>query len=100
MIVLFTIVFKNGGNRVFQYDSEDLAIGSLAAGPYNIDTDWYGLGRLNYKLPEKGYVSEKIYKENLNDNGNLKFIQYSSQLGLQGKVYRAVGNLIYFKNLP
>lgn len=100
LIVLFTVVFKSGCNSDFQYDSEDLAIGSLAAGHYNIDADWYGLGRLNYKIPEKGFVSEKIYKGNYNDINNLQFIPYSSQLGLQGKIYKAVGGLIYHKELP
>ena len=102
LVLLFTIIFKtncidswNRNYSGFQYDSEDLVIGEITAVRYNIDTGWYGLGRMNYKEPEKGYVSEKIYKEKGNSQENLCFLPYDSQIGLQGKVFSLISSVIY-----
>ncbi len=105
LIIILTIIFKSNcidsWNRVnsFQYDSEDLAISSLAATHYQVNKGWQGLGRLNYITPEKGWVAEKIYKENRADNKSLRFGPYGSQLGLQGKVYSLVSSVVYHPKL-
>lgn len=107
LLILFTLVFKTNGldsfNRVngFQYDSEDLAIGALAASHFQIEKGWPGLGRLIYTDEnDKKLVSEKIYKDNRFDEKKMKYISYGSQIGLQGKIYAAISSIGYLKYLP
>ena len=108
LLILFTIVFKtnclDSFNRVhsgFQYDSEDLAIGALAASHFQIEKEWPGLGRLVYReKASKNLVSEEIYKENQFDETTMKYVPYGSQIGFQGKVYAAISSMGYLKYLP
>lgn len=101
LVVFFTITFKtnfiDSFNRVtnFQYDSEDLAIGALAAEHYHVRRGWQGLGRLITNEKNYKWGSEKIYKENRQSNKGLRYAQYSSQIGLQGKVYAKISKYIY-----
>lgn len=107
LALVFAVVFKtncldlwNTAYKGFQYDSEDLAIGAMTAAHYRLDMGGAGLGRVNYReKPEKGYMSEKIYRARTEDAAALRFGKYDSQYGLQGRVYAAVSSLGYFQRL-
>ena len=103
LVVFFSIVFKtnfiDSFNRVqnFQYGSEDLAIGALAAEHYHVRNGWQGLGRLITNEPNYKWGSEKIYKENRQTNKGLRYAKYNSQIGLQGKIYAKISKFTYSK---
>lgn len=103
VILSVSIIFKSNCidsfNRVndFQYDSEDLAIGAIAAQHYHVKSGWQGLGRL--LAPGYKWGSERIYLENRQSNKGLSYSKYSSQIGLQGLVYSKIGSYVYSKTL-
>lgn len=109
LVLLFTVVFKwnvldsfNRNFDNFQYDSEDLAIGVIAAAHYDINCRKAGLGRLqerdvDYKKTNP-FVSESLYREN-NPNKAFVFHPYDSQIGLQGKFYKSISEMIYSPKL-
>ena len=102
IIVILTIIFNTNffgylalEKGRFQYDSEDLAISSITAEYYNINDSWVGLGRLYSKNIDKEYIAEDIYVNLSADKSDLRFGEYRSQLGLQGKFYTLISGLIY-----
>lgn len=103
LILSVSIVFKtnfiDSFNRVdgFQYDSEDLAIGAIAAQHYNIKSGWQGLGRII--VPGYYLGSERVYLENRKSNNGLSYSKYNSQIGLQGRIYSKISSYIYTKSL-
>lgn len=106
IIIVLTVILKTNFFSVlalekgrFQYDSEDLAISAIAAEYYNLNDTWVGLGRLTNKNIEKEFIAEDIYLKLNVSKEDLRFDDYKSQVGLQGKIYTLISNYVYSTSL-
>lgn len=92
IVVVLSIMMLEGVDSTFQNDSEKLVVGPIVADVHGMDTGnpFYGLGKLETSDNPEENIYLVLYKENLED---YEYSNYTSQVGLQGIIYRMIVSL-------
>ncbi len=98
LMVILTILMYESADHNFQTDSESLAVGAITAEILRLDIDKnaYGLGQLISLDDTEADVYSFMGTEN---HKGYEYIEYKSQIGLQGHVYKAIAHAFPRLNL-